>query len=312
MRLWDICGTHGNTKHKRTTKMRTKTLLLGVAAALAVGLTASQAQTVYSQNVVGYINVTVPGSGFAEVANQLINGSDVNQSNNDINVVFGTGLISDQQVPGNGSNAVFLAWNNVLGSFQKYYYYNQSDASNAYNNVNINGSTPGWYDIGGNNVSASYPPGTSGFLNDVSASPMTVTMVGTVVQGTNTVGAGPVPVVGFAFLSLPQPISTNVDVAGYGLPGSLLTSDNNVPGNGTNDVLLTWNGSSYIKFYYYNSSDANIAYNNVNINASTPGFYDIGGNPMGPPLTAFPTAGQGFVLEHTGTPFTWTNIFLVQ
>ncbi|HEY3930955.1 MAG TPA: hypothetical protein VGM58_01145 [Verrucomicrobiae bacterium] len=39
--------------------MRTKTLLLGVAA-LAFGIYSSQAQNVYSQNVVGYVNVIVP------------------------------------------------------------------------------------------------------------------------------------------------------------------------------------------------------------------------------------------------------------
>jgi hypothetical protein len=39
--------------------MRTKTLL--VAAVLAAGLATSMAQNVYSLNVVGYYNVTIPG-----------------------------------------------------------------------------------------------------------------------------------------------------------------------------------------------------------------------------------------------------------
>ena len=42
--------------------MRTKTLL-AACAALALGLATSQAQPVYSANVVGYVNVTVAGSG---------------------------------------------------------------------------------------------------------------------------------------------------------------------------------------------------------------------------------------------------------
>jgi hypothetical protein len=56
------------TKH--TKKMRTKALLL-TAAVFAAGIATSLAQTpVYSQNVVGYVNVTVP-AGFTMIANPL-------------------------------------------------------------------------------------------------------------------------------------------------------------------------------------------------------------------------------------------------
>ena len=61
--------------------MRTKTLLIA-AAALAVGILASSAQT-YSQNVVGYVNVTLGDNAFWFLGNQLINGSDANKTNND-------------------------------------------------------------------------------------------------------------------------------------------------------------------------------------------------------------------------------------
>ena len=43
--------------------MRTKTLLLTAAALLAAGITSTQAQPVYSQNVVGYASVATPGAG---------------------------------------------------------------------------------------------------------------------------------------------------------------------------------------------------------------------------------------------------------
>jgi len=58
--------------------MRTKTTLLG-AAILAAGALSSMAQSnVYSLNVVGYINRTVPGSNqFALVCNQLDTGNNV-------------------------------------------------------------------------------------------------------------------------------------------------------------------------------------------------------------------------------------------
>jgi hypothetical protein len=42
--------------------MRTKTLLIAAAAALAAGIVSSQAQ-VYSQNVVGYVNTVTPNGG---------------------------------------------------------------------------------------------------------------------------------------------------------------------------------------------------------------------------------------------------------
>jgi hypothetical protein len=55
--------------------MRTKTLLLS-AAALAAGLVSSQAQNVYSANVVGYANVVLHGNGqYSLVANPFDDGN---------------------------------------------------------------------------------------------------------------------------------------------------------------------------------------------------------------------------------------------
>jgi hypothetical protein len=50
--------------------MRTKTLLIASAAALAAAITTSQAQTVYSQNVVGYVNTPLT-PGFTMINNPL-------------------------------------------------------------------------------------------------------------------------------------------------------------------------------------------------------------------------------------------------
>src|ERR1700761_8862396 len=63
--------------------MRTKTLLIA-AAALAAAVTSSNAQsTVYSQNVVGYVNTVLPGgSALSLVANPL------NGSTNSANVIL--------------------------------------------------------------------------------------------------------------------------------------------------------------------------------------------------------------------------------
>jgi hypothetical protein len=54
--------------------MKTKTLLIG-AAVLAAGVLSSQAQ-VYSQNVVGYVNVVLPSGQFALVSNPLDDGTN--------------------------------------------------------------------------------------------------------------------------------------------------------------------------------------------------------------------------------------------
>jgi hypothetical protein len=54
--------------------MRTKALLL--TAALAVGAATSSMAQVFSQNVVGYVNVTVTNGQFLAVANPLNNGTN--------------------------------------------------------------------------------------------------------------------------------------------------------------------------------------------------------------------------------------------
>lgn len=54
--------------------MKTKTLLIA-AAALAAGVITSQAQ-VYSQNVVGYVNVPCPSGAYVLVSNPLDNGTN--------------------------------------------------------------------------------------------------------------------------------------------------------------------------------------------------------------------------------------------
>jgi len=60
--------------------MRTKTLLLS-AAVLAAGLSASMAQSVFSVNAVGYVNIPVV-QGYQIIANPL------NNSNNTLNVIL--------------------------------------------------------------------------------------------------------------------------------------------------------------------------------------------------------------------------------
>jgi hypothetical protein len=273
--------------------MRTKTLLIA-AAALAVGIGSSLAQT-YSQNVVGYYNVTVASHKYYILANQLVNGSDPAQTNNDINAVFSSGFSSDPRGPVNNC-AQCLLWTG--SGYVTYYYLNAADAVT----YNGDGSTAGWVDGGGNPVTGvSIPQGLGAFIYNPTASAFTNTITGSVLQGTNKL----VTIAGnkYSLAAIAQPISTNADstVPGIGISG--LSSDPRGPVNNCAQ-LLVWTGSGYTTYYYLNSADA-ITYNG---DGSTAGFVDGGGNPVQVNLGI----GQGFFLYQVGTTITYTNVFTVQ
>ena len=73
--------------------MRTKTLLLSAAALLAVGVVSSQAQPVYSQNVVGYATLGLPGGAYTMMTVPF----NVGVSNG-ANEVFGTNIPAQSTV----------------------------------------------------------------------------------------------------------------------------------------------------------------------------------------------------------------------
>ncbi len=130
--------------------MKTKTLFLA-AAALAAGVVASVAQSnVYSLNVVGYVNVTVPANGFVLVGNPLDTGSNV------LDNILGT-------APNNTS---------------KIYDFNPSSGSYAVYTKRASG----WSGAAG----VDFSPGRGFFLQNGSASSVTLTFVGQVMQGTNS------------------------------------------------------------------------------------------------------------------------------
>ncbi len=130
--------------------MRTKTLLL-TAAVLTAGLAASVAQSVYSVNAVGYVNLNLPAN-FSLISNPL------NGTNNNLGTIL----------PVLPDGAQLLTWDAANQRF--------NDAS-----VYIGGF--GWV------PDSALPPGVGAFLFLPSASP--VTFVGEVPQGnlTNTVPA---------------------------------------------------------------------------------------------------------------------------
>jgi hypothetical protein len=208
-------------------------------AALAAGIATSSAQ-VYSLNVVGYINVTVPANGFYMIANQLDTGT------NTLGNVIPTAPDGAQ--------------------FFKY--------SGAYSASTYDITIPGWTD-----PTPTLNPGEGGFFHNNTASPLTLTFVGEVKQGTLN-------------NSLP---------AAYAIRSSI------VPQQGTLQDLgipITGTGTP-------TDGDQVFVYNNGSYSASTfdstiPGW-DTPGSPGGPTIAV----GQAFFIR-SATAYTWTRNFTVQ
>jgi hypothetical protein len=184
--------------------MRTKALILAAAASVA-GIAAVQAQSnVYSVNVVGYYNVTIQPapSQFKMIANQL------NTTNNTLN-----GLIAG--VP---PGTIFLNWNGT--GFTPHEYIDDTDKWDP--NFTLN-------------------PGDGGFLRNVTASPMTVTFVGEVPQG-----------------SLTNPIPANTSIEASVVPqGGAVQSVLGLPVV-DGEVVLKWKttaGGGYTPYEFISAGD---------------------------------------------------------
>jgi hypothetical protein len=262
--------------------MRTKTLLVA-AAALAAGVSASQAQTVYSQNVVGYINLTVTNGTLAMAANQLDTGS------NTLNNVLSSGMASGK--------TYVLQWTGV--GYNSYQYYNSHDASGQ----GLTGGA-GWYS-GTANAGASLNVGPTAngtasagvdggfFIDNKSSANITIPTVGQVVQGTNIYSFPP----GNFIYSVPAPLG--------GL--SLDNTNINFPAISQKTYYLTWTGTGFNSYQYYNSHDASGA-----------GFTGGGGWYSGTAnedgnSAIWPTAGGSYFIDNKATQtINWTNVFEVQ
>jgi hypothetical protein len=131
--------------------MRTKTLFIA-AAVLAAGIGSSVAQTVYSANIVGYVNATVPAGGFALIANPL----DATPDN-----TLGT-IITNVPV----NTTIAFLFNPQTASYIQTTY-----------------RASGWSGGAGTTV---MDPGAGFFLENTATTPITITFVGEVEQGTVT------------------------------------------------------------------------------------------------------------------------------
>ena len=259
-----------------------KTLLIA-AAALAAGMLSVQAQSnVYSQNIVGYYNVTIPAFGYSPVGNQLLTGTDANKTNNNVNAIFnGTGLVSDSN---GGNNSVLYYWTGT--TFSQFQYFTDADA-NAWFGVSAGN---GFYDAGGTLQNLELKQGGGSFIYNPTASPLTNTFSGSVFQGTNSVTIAN----GYNMLSFVVPVSADLvstnSYANY--PG---TSDSN---GANNDVLYKWNGTTYAQFQYFTDADANAWFG---VSAGN-GFYDAGGTLQNSTIPV----GQAFFILHNGPTVVWT------
>ena len=125
--------------------MRTKSLVLA-AALSAAGIASTYAQSVYSVNAVGYVNVTV-GNGFSMIANPLAT------TNNTVAQLFAAAP----------EGTIIMTWNQSVGSFDQ------------------NAMSFGNWDF----PDATLSPGQGVLFQNSSGSPFTITFVGEVMQGTN-------------------------------------------------------------------------------------------------------------------------------
>jgi hypothetical protein len=229
--------------------MRTKTLVLTALSSLsAFGLMAQTSTNVYSLNAVGYINVTA-NPGFNMIADQL----------------WATG--------GNSVSNVLSDSNDSIDGVSIYKWTGTTFAVDNANNQ-IYSSPSGWQNGGQMTLN----PGEAIWFNNPSNVPMTLTFVGTVPQGTNTVLLN----TGFTMASSPVPQSGDlVTVMG-------LTNENQ------GDSVFVFNNPGGYTTYNYNTNTGSVGF---------------GGNwlPPGDPIVA---VGQGFWYEATA-PVNYTRVFSV-
>jgi hypothetical protein len=186
--------------------MRTKVLIC--AAALAASLASSMAQNVYSLNVVGYVNVTLPHGAFTCVANPLdaTMGGTVAGGNDSGNLFTNTAANLF-----NGSK--LQPWNSAINDFSA--------------QINYSTITKKW------GSTFSMAPGVAAMFFNNGASDTVITFTGQVPQGTYSVGS--LIKGGFSMVGSPVPIGGDLtnSTSAVGL----------VPSNG--DTLATWGGTDW-------------------------------------------------------------------
>ena len=190
--------------------MRTKVLIC--AAALAASLASSTAQNVYSLNVVGYVQYTVPASLSALVANPL----DATMGNTVANGNTVSNLFSINTMTVLGNNSAVFGYNSAAGNY----------------NTPITYKTAGKIWTGGTGPATTVNPGQALVFKNTAASDTVITFVGQVVQGPYTVGILPASL--SSLVGSPVPIGGHITNSTTAL--GLLPSNN--------DAVLTYNSAA--------------------------------------------------------------------
>ena len=139
-----------------------KTLLIA-AAALAAGIISTQASSVYSQNIVGYVNTVLPGSGaYTMICNPLSGATNV-----------------DTAMPSIQSGDVVYLWTGT--DYASYTYIGAGVGDNGYSFVDVNNA---WV------PSPVVVPGQGFFFSTGSGSTETNTFTGNVLSTNNVFLAG--------------------------------------------------------------------------------------------------------------------------
>ncbi len=252
--------------------MRTKTLLLTAGALLAAGLISSQAQPVYSANIVGYATVPTPQAG----ANYLLSIPFNIGASNGVNEIFGNNLPAGSSV---------LIWNQGTLNYDRYVYDNSDPIGLGTNVV--------WYN--GDESAAVPPPSLSvgqGFFL-VPNAPTTNVFAGTVAINVGTSNKMVLANSGVNYLVgcvVPYAGSVTNGTASGGGPNL-----NNLPAGSS---VLIWNQSTlnYVRYVYDNTDPIGLGTNVVWYNGDESAA-------VAPPNIA---VGQGFFIVPNG-PYTWTT-----
>lgn len=207
--LCEIDRTHGTNRNNNNQKMRTKTLLIA-AAALAAAITSSQAQTVYSANVVGYANLALTPGNFELVAPTF--DLDGTGTNGTISTVVGTNVAVE---------TTLLIWN-----------------GSGYTTLTFSplsrGAAPVWNQAGVAVPNFPLNVGEGFFIDDPSDTNLTVS--GQVMSG-SVANSYVQPAGTYALVSSVVPFG-----------GDITTNLNYIPS--TEDTLLVWNGAGYTTYTY--------------------------------------------------------------
>jgi hypothetical protein len=240
--------------------MRTKTLLLSAAALLAAGIVSSQAQPVYSQNIVGYASLTAP-SAYTMMTVPF----QVGVSNGG-NEIFGTNL-PDQ--------TLFLIWNAAAGKYITDVY----DTGAGYN-------TPPYWFMSDDSTPTNIPtftPGQGFFMNAPGG--VTNTFAGVVpvsVGATNT-----------------QVLGSFYNFIGSTIPFAGSVTNTTINLGGTNSLGATLPDQTLVLFYNSTSGKFVTDVYDTGAGYNTPPYWYMSDDstPTNPPSIS---VGQGFFINPPG------------